>query len=476
LRRFIDHGGAVVVTGQQAGLFTGPLYTLHKILTTLRVADALETALAIPVLPVFWNASEDHDWAEVNHAYLLDQADQLQRLSIASADRRPLPMSERTLEADIETTLERLTQLIAGEPEKAFVLDAVRAAYEPGKPVAAAFRQLIASLFGSFDLLITDAADPALKHASVPVLKRELSKAAEHEAILRGTEDQLTRLGLSAQVPILPGASNLFLRTEHGRERLLRERGGYWLARESRERYEPDALVRMMEAEPQRFSPNVLLRPVVESSVFPVVAYVAGPGEISYFAQLKGLFAAHEMRMPLIYPRASFQLVEPRVQSLLEELGVSVDDLRRPLHELVISHSRRQMPGEVEQALQQLREHLVADFDRLGTAAGEVDGTLRGAVAARRNRALLLVEECERKLVRSLTRREAGWAKRLRAAANHLAPLGTAQERVLNGVPFLARHGRALLSELLGRVPLHWRPPADARPSAADGETVRHAL
>jgi bacillithiol synthase len=472
LESFVEHGGAVVTTGQQAGLFTGPLFTVYKALTAVRLAASLESSLGATVLPVFWTASEDHDWAEVNHTFVVDDRDVLHRLELASDDVRPVPMSERLLGPLVRSAVDGLEQVVGSSPLHADVLNLIREAYQPGQTVAAAFRQVVLEIFGAFGLFVTDAADSALKAASVPVLLRALTDAHRHEVILRHSAEQIADLGFAPQVPILPAAANLFVRTRYGRERLYRDARG-WITRESRQRYSTSELEHLLESEPVRLSPNVLLRPVVEGAVFPVLAYVAGPGEITYFGQLRGLFEAHGVGMPVIYPRSSMLLIERRVQKHLERIGLAPSDLLLPQHELIRRRSGSLVPTELGRTLQDLRGSIVAGFDRLERQAAGIDRTLSLAVGSRRNRALVTVKQTEDKILRALARKDAEWQARLEAAANHLAPSGTDQERTLNVIPVLARHGRSLLSAIAERIPILWRgAPASAEPaspSAPDG-------
>jgi bacillithiol synthase len=456
LARFVDEGGAVVTTGQQAGLFSGPLYTILKALTAVRLAAELERRLEIPVLPIFWVASEDHDWAEVDHTYVVDRNDRLRRLAVSSGIAAPIPMSERILEEDTRAAVDELARLLAGAEHADEVLEHVRAAYVPGATVAGAFRALLEPLLALFDVLLTDAADPRLKEASLPVLRRELGSLDAHERVLRDTAERLQAAGHPVQVPVLPGASNLFLRTGFGRERLVADARG-WMARESGARFTPAELDARLQAEPSAFSPNVLLRPVVESHVFPVLAYVAGPGEMAYWAQLRGLFEAHDVGMPAVYPRASATLIEPDARERLDVVSLPLEALRRPRHELVRERARASVPPEVAASLRRLREGLVHGFDEVAAAASLLDPSLPGTLGSRRNRALLEVAAAETRVLRATARADTAWAEALDAATAHLAPLSQPHERVLNALPFLARHGVSLLGRIADaiEVPLH---------------------
>ncbi len=438
LRQFVEEGGAVVTTGQQAGLFTGPLYTIYKILTAIRLAEVLEAELGILVLPLFWVASEDHDWLEINHADLGDPTRGVRRVELASAESRPVPIRERRLEADVINALDELTQIVAKNGYSGRIMQQIRAAYRPGTSVSAAFHTLIESLFSGFDLLVTDAADPVLKRRSMPVLEGAIDAAPRHERLLEAQVARIRRAGYHEQVAVIPGAANLFLRTEAGRER-LRYWGERWRTAESREVYTAAELRMMLAADPARFSPNVLLRPVVESCVFPTLAYVAGPGEINYFAQLPPLFAAYGLRMPVVVPRASMLLVTEENARLLEQLDFTADELRAPRHELAARLARRAMPAGVVDSLAALRSTVADGYQRLIEAAMAVDPTLSGPLGANRNDSLAELDRSERKVRQHVARGMQPTFARLDQVRAQLVPADAPQERVLNVLPFLLR-------------------------------------
>lgn len=437
LARFVEQGGAMVTTGQQTGLFTGPMYTIHKILTAIRLAEALERELGIVVLPVFWCASEDHDFAEVNHAFGVDGAGKLRRLSIAATDSRPLTMSEMRLGGDVESVVDHWRELLSQHGSNAVDLRSVLDPYAPGETVAGAFRGTVEKLFAGFDLLVTDAADPALKQASVHILQRDVTDAATHERLLRERTAEMEAAGYPGQVTLVEDAANVFYHGPAGRERLARV-GDAWFARDARDRFTVQEVAARMAAEPASFSPNVFLRPVVESAVFPTLAYVGGPAEIAYFAQIAPLFDAYGIRPPVAYPRFSVRLVPDVAEKAADALGLADDELRMPEHELLARMARKRMPAEVRESLAALRTTLVERFGAVMDAAEGIDPNLEGAIGARRNRALLAVAEAERKILSHAKKRDRGLAHDLPLVRNYLMPLGAPQERTLNVMPFLA--------------------------------------
>lgn len=462
LERFVEGGGVVVTTGQQTGLFTGPLYTVYKALSVVSLAAALERELGTIVLPVFWSASEDHDWEEIDHAYLADFRGGVRRVDVAPSYPAPLSAARRALPDDFEHALEAVRQIVAGEEHAEDVLTWIREAYREGSSFSDGFLRLIRCMFARFDLLTIDAADPILKRRSAPVLAAALEQAQAQEAAVALRTRAITDAGYAPQVAVLPDAANLFLEDESGRRRLHR-RGGGWRAHGSDRTRSTEELHEILRESPEKISPNVLLRPVVESAVLPVVSYVGGPGEIAYFAQAAPLFEMYEgLRMPMIVPRASFVLLRSETQELLGSLGKRWSDLAAPEHRLARGVAREQLPPDAADALAELRSGLVGGFGRVLSAAAGIDPTLAGSVGASRNAALLEAARVEQKLLRAVQRLEAGRIRRMLSARAELYPHGAPQERVLNVIPYLARYGLPLFDQILTQITSPWQSTPEA--------------
>lgn len=467
LARFVEEGGAMVTTGQQAGLFTGPMYTVHKALTAIRLAAALEAELGMVVLPLFWCASEDHDFAEAGHAYAVDGAGALRRLGVRPTDPRPLAMSEMRLGEDVETVAGELREIVSQEADTRVDLRAVLGAYRPGETVGSAFRAALEALFADFDLLVTDAADPALKAASLEVLLDDVRRAAEHERVVAERTREIEEAGYGAQVTVVEGSANVFFHGPEGRERLQRTATG-WAAPAARLRFSPAELERRMRDEPSAFSPNVFLRPVVESAVFPTLAYVGGPAEVAYFAQVGPLFAAYGMLPPVAFPRFSARVVPESVAAEAEALGLSEAELALPEHEAASLLARRRLPAAVRERLAALRAELAGGFGALMDAARAIDPNLDGALGARRNRAMLEAAEAERKILSHLKKRDPAIAVVLPRVRNHLVPTGAPQERVLTVLPYLAMQP-TLLHDLAARMEVRFATGDGALHAPASG-------
>jgi uncharacterized protein YllA (UPF0747 family) len=203
-----------------------------------------------------------------------------------------------------------------------------------------------------------------------------------------------------------------------------------------------------MRADPASVSPNVLLRPIVESAVFPTLAYVGGSSEVAYFAQLGCLFEAHGIEPPIVFPRLGATVVEAKVRRLLDKFGLSVTALHRPFQELSNDLVRAEMPANVNAALEALRSSIRAGYDDLAAAGAEVDPTLRRWVQGKRNSALIQVEKAGKKVASHLRKKNAIALSQLRRAAANIQPDGTPQERVFGVLPYLARYGAGILPDL----------------------------
>lgn len=450
LEEIVASGGLFVTTGQQPGLFAGPLYTVHKILCAVQLARALEGALGRPVAPLFWVASDDHDWEEANHVHLLDRQLEVQRLVLDSdAAAPPVSMRRRLLGPEIEPVLDAFWSQLPTTEFADELLDLLRECYRPERTVAEAFTETIARLFAPFDLLLVDGGQPLVKELALEQMEREVIDAAAHEALFAAQTRRLEAAGYRGQVPVLPGATNLHYEDDDGRDRLFRV-GERFVLRRSGRTFGRDDLLERLRSEPVRFSANVVLRPIVESAVFPTISYVGGPGEVSYFAQYGELFRAHDIGAPVVFPRFSVLMVEEKVRRILDRFGLEPAAFRTPFHELSTQVVRAGLPGEVREAIAALHGSIEDGYRRLEAAALRIDPMLAGPLQGGRNASMVRLAEVEKRIVRHLKRQSELELGRLARAGASLYPLGQPQERVFNIFQYLARYGQELLPALGG--------------------------
>ncbi len=452
LERVVAEEGLFVTTGQQPGLFTGPLYSIYKAMTAIRLADRLQEELGRPVAPLYWVASEDHDWPEVDHVDVVDVENEVRRIALAEGVGGPgRPIFRVPLAGALVSAVEEFVGALPDSDFAAPFVELLERAYAGGATLNGGFRQVLEELLSPHGLCFVDAADPALKALSRGVMLREVDGAAEHEAILHGVAEELESEGFGVQVPIMDGGVNLFLEGPEGeRERLYRDGDGFVL-RHSGAGFSASELRDIIDSDPGRVSPNVLLRPVVENTVFPTVAYVAGPGEMAYYAQLKDFFRAHDVRMPVIYPRHGATLVEPKIRKVLEKFSLEIEALDQPFHELAGDIARAEEPEDIKRILGQLRGAVGQAGGELTQAVREIDPTLKGPVGQMRGAAFQLIADVEKKILHAIKRENEIALSQVEKAQHHLFPHGKPQERVMNVFYYLTRYGEALIPALMDR-------------------------
>jgi bacillithiol biosynthesis cysteine-adding enzyme BshC len=449
LQRLSEPGSFVVTTGQQPGLFTGPLYTIYKAVSAASLARVLERLWQRPVVPVFWSAGDDHDFAEASHASWItsDGTVASAALSPRLPDAPLTPMYRQPLGVEVEQALERLATDLPPAEFKNSTLDWLRRHYRPEATVAGSFAGALADLLAPLGMVVLDSTHPTLKRLASRHLVRALGLTRDLDRDLEHRAEELRLAGMDPGVAVGDGASLVMLEGALGRDRLVMENGEF-VTRRGRERFDLAALQRIAASEPQRLSPNVLLRPVVESALLPTVAYLAGPGELRYLALTPPVYERMRIPRQLALPRWSGILVEPRVDRVLQKFGIDLEDLLEPAGALEARLVREQLPDEAVRALAMIRSALESGYDRLGATAAEIDPTLARPVQGARNQALSGVQDIERKLVQHLKRRQEIELGQIAKARALVLPENKPQERVLTIAPFLARYGASLLSDL----------------------------
>jgi bacillithiol synthase len=422
--------GIVVTTGQQPGLFGGPLYTWFKAMTALALADELEARLKMPVAPVFWAATDDSDLAEAI-VTTVNVTGGSERIALQRSAGRDTPVAV----IPVGDASEVLKQLYAacGSAPNARILDIVREAYVPENTLGGAYVQLLRSVLAPYGISVLDAAHPATRAAAAPVLRRALARANTIASMVQQRSEEIRKLGLRIQVRHVPGRTLVFAVNGEQRRRILLSEAGSLAER----------------AGPSELAPNVLLRPVVERCIVPTVAYLGGPAEIAYFAQVSAVAEALGVDSPLILPRWSGFLIEPHVQRAMETLGVALEDLRDP-HAVESRLARDEVSGEVKDVLRDARTKAAELGPRLTEAVRRADLPLSDAAIEGAGRQLEpKIDRLDRRLVAAVKRRGSERLQLLATARGALFPGEVPQERALNMVPLLARYGNDPLDSVL---------------------------
>jgi bacillithiol synthase len=454
-----------VTTGQQPGLFTGPLYTVYKALSTAALSRLLEREWRRPVVPVFWLAGDDHDFAEASSAYWIGPDGTLESASLPPRPpEAPLtPMYRQPLGEGIVPALAALAAGIPPSEFRAATLDWLSRYYRPEHTVAASFAGAMAELLAPLGIVCFDSTHGAAKQAMAPLLLRALDEASRLDNELDRYSESLGATARTSGVTVGDGASLVMLEASQGRDRLIQDGDGF-TTRRSREHFSIQELERIAAETPERLSPNVLLRPVVESALLPTVAYLGGPGELRYLAHTPPIYTTLGVHRQLAMPRWSGILAEPRIDRVLDKFGISLDDLATPAGALEARLVRSQLPSEGMAALAALREAIDTGYATVGRVAAEIDPTLERPVAGARQQALAGTQDVEKKLVQHLKRRQETELSQIARARTAVVPGGKPQERVLTVAPYLARHGPELLPALSGEIEAWYRSGLEAPP------------
>jgi bacillithiol biosynthesis cysteine-adding enzyme BshC len=431
-----------VVTGQQVGLFGGPIYTIYKALTAARLAESLRRE-GIRAVPVFWLATEDHDFHEVDHAWLFDAATQPARIDlIADADHRP---AGQVLPGAYP--LDPLEKLIGGFPHGAEVIDKVARSYRPGQTMGAAFHALLQEILDGFPFLFIDPMLPALRRLAAPLLRGAASQASQLSEALLARNLELTAAGYHAQVHLEP-KSSLFFLLQDGQRVALRRKGGF---------YESPLGVlneRDLAALGEQLSPNALLRPVMQDYLLPTVAQVAGPAELAYLAQSQVLYRILLGRAPVIVPRSAFTLLEPRAARLIRRYRLTHADFFAGPHAVRERISKQLVPESLRQSIALARRQTAVLLDNLHRDISEFDPALGAAAAKSKAKILYQFAKIEAKTAREALLRD----QRASADADYLNgllfPNKHLQERLYSILPFLARHGLGLIEHIYHNIRL----------------------
>lgn len=444
-------GSVAVLTGQQVGLFTGPLYTIYKALTAIRLAAELKDR-EVPAVPVFWMDTDDHDLAEVAQVYMrapdgrAARHDWGRRL-FGEAHARARPVGALALPEAIGECLAEYAACWPAGPAAAELRRQLEAAYAAGRTLAESFGRALHSLLGDRGLVLFDPMDAEAKRLAAPVFETAIAEADVLRASLLERGRELHEAGFHGQVRVAPDSTLLFLRCDDERKAVLRDGCGFGL-RNSELRWTAEELLELARREAERFSPNVLLRPVVEDHLFPTAAYVGGPAEIAYFAQAEPLYRRFGRPMPVVWPRAGFTLLDEDSARLLEERGLSFEDVLQGEERVMDAIGRTSEFSEVARLIGDLREIIEKGLAELRPDAVALDHTLGAALDTARRKMLHNLERLRRRAARMESMQDAELRQQASRLLDACRPGGILQERVFGIHPYLARYGPALIDEL----------------------------
>ena len=445
----LRQGAAAIVTGQQVGLFGGPMFAIYKALTAVKLAEEA-TAAGVDSVPVFWLATSDHDLAEVNHVSLPGPDGLLRTLTTSSHGVAGAPVSQVRLGEEILPVVEEAVSLLGDSEASQFL----RESYRPGETLGTAFARFYARLFAEWGVILLDASDAELHRVAAPVERAAIERAEELDAALLARGQALEKAGYSQQVKVTASSVLLFAMREGARTPIYRREGSnkaseFAIGSEpGAERLSSAELLDRIDSAPENFSPNVLLRPVVQDYLLPTLAYTGGAAEAAYFAQAGAVYDAILRRVTPIVPRFSATLVEPKVQRWLNQYGIAVRNAFDGPEVLRQTLASRTLPADLQAAFERANQSVEESFSALKEALAKLDPTLVEASQTGASKVHYQLDRLRERAMAAELRRSEVVRRHAEALSQMLYPENALQERGVAGIYFVARHG----TELLGRL------------------------
>lgn len=433
-----------VVTGQQTGILGGPLYTFYKAISAIALSRELQRVLGSGVVPVFWQETEDHDFDEATSCGILDKENTFASLKykVESDVKRKqvgaLPLDARSLEA--------LWQQLRSSLQQTEFTDAVfelfQRCYAPQATFAEAQAKLLGYLAGDDGLLILNANTKALKSIAYGLFEKETATSPDLQRII---QSQTAKLAASYHAQLEPSPVNLFILDGGKRYKLEKEGNGF---RYDEKFIDANELHRIIRAEPERLSPNVVLRPLYQDTLLPTLAYIAGPGEIAYYAQLKDAYLWAGIPMPLISPRFSATLVEDRVAKVLEKNGTNaeamLEDGSALIEKLTLTNEEAIIGSSFDKAV----KHIEGELEALRPVALRADATLDAALTTLKGKLLTPLKDFASKTLAAERRKSATLRSQLDRSLTSLLPDGAMQERQLGLMYYVNKYGLDFAAKL----------------------------
>jgi bacillithiol biosynthesis cysteine-adding enzyme BshC len=442
-------GAAAVVTGQQVGLFGGPLFSLFKALTAVKLADET-TKAGVDCVPVFWLATQDHDLDEIQTVSFPSAEAVLQELVVPSHGIPDAPVGSISLGPEIEAVVEAAAQLL-GNSEATTLL---RETYRPDATFGSAFANLFARLFAEWGVILLDAADPELNSIATPIYRAAVERAAELEAALLTRNQELGTAGYHQQVKVTPDSTLLFTLQNGARipihRRVTASHETEFLIGE--EKIAPAELLRRIASTPQQFSANVLLRPVVQDYLLPTLAYTGGSAEVAYFAQAAVVFQALLGRVTPIIPRFSATIIEIKANVLLERYSLNLPDLFNTPEKIRERLAAQALPQELQSAFDDAGNSLSKSFSAIRESLSKLDKTLVDAASNAESKIRHQLESLQAKAARAELQQSEILDRHAQKLSNALYPNKTLQEREVAGIYFLARYGKEFLKDVYATI------------------------
>jgi bacillithiol synthase len=441
----------VVIAGQQVGLFSGPLYTIHKILSVIKLAKELSDKLKKNVAPVFWMATDDHDYPEINHIYLLDQGGNTEKIVLTNEENNPkLPISSINISSEITALIEQLKTLLPNSEFSSQIFDTLEHTYKIGVSFSIAFGSLIQSVFKKYGLILIDPSDPKLKKIAVPLFAKEIKERSPvSEAVLQQTE-LIEKEGFSAQIKLHKNILNLFYH-DPGREAIFFNENEFFV-KNGDQKFSKIQLLQLLEEHPEKFSPNAVMRPLYQDTLFPTLAFVLGPSELAYFAQLKLAYEKMGIPVPIAFPRTSITLIEPRAKRLLKKYQLTFQEIFNNKDHVLDDLIKKEIPESLFENIESGSKRVEQIWQEIQNEITGFDPNMIKPAEIAASKSIGQFDFLNKKLMQSARKKNEVIKSQIEKLLNLLLPLGKPQERVFNFLPYYIRFGEYFIDHLYSQI------------------------
>lgn len=452
IKKLNSDQSCVVVTGQQVGLFSGPLYTIYKSITAIKLAQQLSDQLATDVIPVFWMASEDHDFEEVNHIHLLDNQNRISEIRYPLNDiGLKIPAAKRFFTNDVDKCILKLDESTHESEFKKTILSDLGDAYQTGLSFSDGFGIWMTRLFKSYGLVFIDASHPDLKSMGRKIFSQEIADDSPSTKAAMQTSEELNRSQYHQQIPLRESIYNLFLMDEE-RHAIKYQNGDLHINGIVLSKSE---LLKQVEKEPHLFSPNALLRPLYQDSILPTVAYIGGPGEIAYFAQMKSMYESFDLPVPVIYPRKFGTLLDKKVTQILSRFQLKMVDLWHRSDQVIYDITKQQIPKNLDGSLKDVSSQLIENFQKLKIDLENFEPTLGNSADTALGKINHQIQFLEKKIHQASKKRNEIITRQLHKAKDSVYPNHHLQERLFNITPYLIKYGYGFIETLFEKIDIN---------------------
>lgn len=448
-----DENTFAVVTGQQVGILSGPLYTIYKALNTIQLAEKLSKELPdYKFIPVFWLEADDHDFLEINNLNILNKENELVNLRYfeggAEQERYLKPATTILIDENFETLIKQLEENLNHTDFTEAILDYIRRSYRLGIDLKTAFARFLNYLFENSGLIFFDPTDPEIKKFLIPLIEKELNTFPKVCEIVIDTSAQLEH---NYEPQIKPKAINLFYNHNENRY-LIEPRDDNSLGlKNSRQKFEKSELVDSLSLNYSNFSSNVITRPIFQDFILPTIAYVGGPSEISYFAQLKNVYEYFNVKMPVIYPRTSVTLLESKSMQFFKKYDIELSEIfnQEAVNEKILGKT-----SEIN--LEELFNEYIDEMNSLNYSfekeLTKVDKNLVNNFKNRNQKNFETLQMLKQKFIDAQINQNETVFTKMKAVYNNIYPESKPQERILNATYFLNKYGMELMKLLKEKI------------------------